>query len=84
MQFKFLLTLSYGLPSRNMFQLSRNVRTFRSSDLYQLNVPRVRTVVGSRAFSVAAPRLWNELPLEISYAKTQKLNTYFFGQAFPT
>ena len=27
--------------------------------------------IGSRAFSVAAPRLWNELPLEIRSAKTQ-------------
>ena len=38
---------------------------------------------------VAAPRLWNELPLEIRSAKTQvslrkKLKTYIFGQAFPT
>ena len=59
------------------------------SDLDQLNVPRVRTAVGSRAFSVAAPRFWNELPLEIRSVKTQisfrkKLKSYFFGQAFPT
>ena len=72
-----------------IFETSREVRTLRSSDLDQLNVPRVRTAVGSRAFSVAAPRLWNELPLEIRSAKTQislrkKLETYFFGQAFPT
>ena len=74
---------------RNMLQPSRRVRTLRPSDLDQLNVPRVRTAVGSRAFSVAAPRLWNDLPLEIRFAKTQfsfrkKLKTYFFGQAFPT
>ena len=60
-----------------------------TSDLDQLNVPRVRTAVGSRDFSVAAPRLWNELPLEIRSVKTQisfrkKLKTYFFGQAFPS
>ena len=41
------------------------------------------TAVGSRAFSVAAPRLWNELPFEIRSAKTQisfrkKLKTFFF------
>ena len=56
---------------RNMLQPSRKVRTLRSSDLDQLNVPRVRTAEGSRTFSVAAPRLWNELPLEIRSAKTQ-------------
>ena len=52
-----------------MLQPSRNVRTLRFSDLDQLNVPRIRTVIGSRAFSVAAPRPWNELPLEIRFAK---------------
>ena len=41
----------------NMLQPSRKVRTLRSIDLDQLNVPRVRTAVGSRDFSVAAPRL---------------------------
>ena len=68
---------------------TRKVRTLRSSELDQLNVPRVRTAVDSRAFSVAAPRLWNELPLEIRSAETQnsfrkKLKTFFFGQAFST
>ena len=82
------LTSGQPVYIRNMLQPSRKVRTLRSSDLDQLNVPRVRTAVGSRAFSVAAPRLWNELPLEIRSAKTQfsfrkKLKTYFFGQAFP-
>ena len=56
---------------RNMLQPSRKVRTLCSSDLDQLNVPRVRTAVGNRAFSVAAPRLWNDFPLEIRFAKTQ-------------
>ena len=55
----------------NMLQPSRKVRTLLTSDLNQPNVPRVITAVGSRAFSVAAPRLWNELPLEIRSAKTQ-------------
>ena len=83
------LTSGQPVYIRNMLQLSRKVRILRSSDLDQLNVPRVRTAVGSWAFSVAAHRLWNELPLEIRSAKTQfsfrkKLKTYFFGQAFPT
>ena len=55
---------------RNMLQPSRKVRKLRSSDLDQLNVPRVRTAVGIRAFFVAAPRLWNKLSLEIRSAKT--------------
>ena len=83
------LTSGQPVYIRNMLQPSRKVRTHRSNDLDQLNVPRVRTAVGSSAFSVAAPKLWNELHLEIRSAKTQissrkKLKTYFFGQAFPT
>ena len=78
------LTSGQPVYIRNMLQPSRKVRTLRSSDLDQLNVPRVRTAVGSRAFSVAAPRPWNELPLEIRSAKTRisfrkKLKTYFFS-----
>ena len=46
-------------------------KLLRSSNLDQLHVPRVRTAVGSRTFSVAAPRLWNEHPLEIRSAKTR-------------
>ena len=48
------LTSGQPVYTRNMLQPSRKVRF---SDLDQLNVPRVRTAVGSRAFSVAAPRL---------------------------
>ena len=74
---------------RNMLQPSRKVRTLRFSDLDQLHVPLVRTVVDNRTFSGAVPRLWNEHPLEIRSAKTQisflkKLKTYFLGRAFPT
>ena len=81
------LTSGQPVYIRNMLQPSRKVRTLRSSDLDQLNVPRVKTAVGSRAFSVAAPRLWNELPLEIRSAKTQfsirkKLKTCFFWSGF--
>ena len=93
-KFKLCSLTYHALTSRQpvyiqkMLEPSRKVglRTLRSSDLDQLIVARVRTMVGSRAFSVAAPRLWNELPLEIRSAKTQisfqkKLKTYIFGQA---
>ena len=42
----------------------------RSSDLYQLHVPQLRALLGTRAFHVAMPT-WNEIPLEIRSAKTQ-------------
>ena len=72
------LTSGQPVYIRNMFQPLRKVglRTLRSSDLDQLNVPRVKTAVGSRAFSVAVPRLWNELSLEIRSAK----NKLVFGK----
>jgi len=40
-------------------------RTLRSFDTNLLCVPRVRTCFGSRGFSVAAPTIWNSLPLDI-------------------
>ena len=44
------LTSGQPVYIRNMLRPSRKVRTLRSSDLDQLNVPRDRTAVGSRAF----------------------------------
>ena len=40
-------------------------RTLRSSDKQLLVVPRASSALGDRAFSVAAPTLWNLLPLNI-------------------
>jgi len=46
-------------------------------------VPRARLRFGERAFSVAAPRLWNSLPVDIRNAATlytfkKKLKTFVF------
>ena len=35
-----------------------------------LLVPRVKTAYGDRAFSVAAPRLWNALPANLRKSET--------------
>jgi len=43
------------VPSRNL----------RSADSNLLFVPRIRTCFGSRSFAVAAPVIWNTLPLDI-------------------
>ena len=40
-------------------------RTLRSTDQKLLAVPKSRLTYGDRAFSVAAPKLWNELPLDL-------------------
>ena len=63
-------------------------RTLRSADLDLLSTPtaKLRTV-GDRAFSVAAPALWNSLPLQIRHAATldtfkAALKRHLFAQAY--
>ena len=48
-------------------------RTLRSGDGATLEVPRTKTVTAERAFSVAAPTIWNDLPLKL------RQSTYFNG-----
>ncbi|XP_076597184.1 uncharacterized protein LOC143326976 [Chaetodon auriga] len=63
-------------------------RCLRSADLLLLEVPRSkRKLRGDRAFSVAAPKLWNELPLLIRQAPSlstfkTRLKTHFYSLAF--
>ena len=65
-----------------------NVRSVRPRSQEPLSIPRSRSVTyGDRAFSIAGPRLWNELPLTLRKApnintfKTQ-LITYLFKKAY--
>ena len=64
------------------------VRALRSSNELVLEVPRSRLKTkGDRAFSVAAPKLWNSLPLRIRHAASleslkSSLKTNFFSLAF--
>ena len=48
-------------------QRQTNLRSATNSELF---VPRTRLRVGERAFSSAAPRLWNTLPTGIMRAAT--------------
>ncbi|KAL3058228.1 hypothetical protein OYC64_010411 [Pagothenia borchgrevinki] len=63
-------------------------RSLRSSDTGLLSIPRSRLrTVGDRAFSVAAPTLWNALPPEIRNAASldifkSSLKTHLFTLAF--
>lgn len=63
-------------------------RSLRSTDCMLLAVPRVRLKHrGDRAFSVAAPKLWNNLPLSVRLAPTlsvfkSSLKTHLFSLAF--
>ena len=61
-----------------------SVHSLRSNSQELLNIPRSRTkTYGDRAFSVAGPRQWNELPLDIRTisdvnAFKRSLKTYLF------
>ena len=63
-------------------------RSLRSEQQLRLEQPRVRsTRYGERAFSVAAPRLWNELPSDVKEAGTLEafksgLKTHLFKIAY--
>ena len=63
-------------------------RTLRSTDQKLLAVPKSRLkTYGDRAFSVAAPKLWNELPLDLRSLDTinlfkKHLKTDLFKKAY--
>src|SRR5688572_20570679 len=62
--------------------------SMRSSDCLCLVIPKSRTVLGGRAFSVAGPTFWNSLPVSVRCAQSlvsfhPRLKTYFFQIAYP-
>jgi hypothetical protein len=59
------------------------VRSLSSSELDLLSIPCTRIVLGSKAFSIAAPTIWNSRPLHIRQASSiasvrRHLKTHFF------
>ncbi|XP_055499399.1 uncharacterized protein LOC129701965 [Leucoraja erinacea] len=73
-----------------LLHLYAPTRCLRSADQLLLEVPRSkRKLRGDRAFSVAAPALWNTLPLQIRQAPSlsifkSSLKTHFYSLAFDT
>ena len=68
--------LSYYVPGRAL----------RSADLHLLHIPLTKTVICSRAFRSAAPKIWNYLPADIRsepslLAFRCKLKTFHFKLA---
>jgi hypothetical protein len=62
-------------------------RTLRSSASNLLVIPKVKTNYGTRAFSYAAPRIWNNLPHNIKNAKNidnfkSLMKTHLFKNAY--
>ena len=72
----------------SLLHFSNVPRQLRSSTSQQLSIPRTKLNLGKRAFSVAAPIIWNELPTTLksceSLASLRKnLKTYLFKITFP-
>ena len=62
-------------------------RTLRSTNTSLLTVPTTHIKHGDRAFSCAASRLWNELPISIKNCPStstfkQSVKTYLFNRAY--
>ena len=60
---------------------------FTAEQIY-LYIPRVKTKAGTRAFSVAAPKVWNSLPASVKsqgniVSFRRHLKTYLFNAAYP-
>jgi len=59
-------------------------RMLRSTNQQLLKIPFCSTTFGSRAFSVAAPKIWNNIPLDIRNCPSlssfkSRLKTHFFS-----
>ena len=85
-------TLTQMPPSyiSDLLKLHAPIRSLRSADKLLLYTPRSRCVrTGDRAFAVAGPKLWNQLPLSIRQAPSlsvfkSRLKTHLYVLAFPT
>lgn len=60
-------------------------RNLRSSNLGLLFIPNIKTELGRRSFSYLAPKLWNDIPIEIRNTNSfwsfkRKLKTYYLNQ----
>ena len=72
----------------SMLTPARNSRQLRSTSSNPLYIPRVKTKAGTRAFSVAAPTVWNSLPASVKsqgniVSFRRHLKTYLFDAAYP-
>ena len=92
-EFKLLLQVYRALSDQGPMYISDllilNVpsRALRSASQQQLVVPRTFTAYGDRAFSSAATKLWNNLPLWIRCSESiqifkRRLKTHLFNCAF--
>ena len=75
-----LLTLKFNSHSHNL-------RSSNDTLLLQLPTHRTKVTMGDRAFSCAAPKIWNKLPFDIRNSQSvssfkTRLKTHLFAEAF--
>ena len=66
---------------------SHNLRSSNDTLLLKMPTCKTKVTLGDRAFSCAAPKIWNNLPLSIKKSQSvtsfkTKLKTHLFVQAF--
>ena len=84
-------TLSCGMPKyiHDLLTIRNSGKNLRTDNGKCLEVPKgIRTAAGSRAFSVYAPKFWNDLPLDIRNSSSigvfkTKLKTFLYRRAYP-
>jgi hypothetical protein len=66
--------LAYSTPTyiSSIINVRQADRDLRSTSYVQLDIPHARTTMGSRAFSVSAPKSWNSIGVKKEYMKTRK------------
>ena len=72
----------------SLLHFSNILRQLRSSTSQQLSIPGTKLNLDKRAFSVAVPIIWNELPTTLESCESlasfrKNLKTYLFKIAFP-
>ena len=82
-------TLHSSQPAylRSSLRACHSTRSFRLSNTNLLSAPSVRTSFGARSFSIAAPKIWNSLPLSLRTCTCpdtfrRHLKTHYCKQAF--
>ena len=77
----------YQFLSNTVSELLVSITVTITSSCGNLVVPRTRRRIGNRAFSVAAPRAWNRLPMELKLLQSmdlfrRDLKTFLFHSVY--
>ena len=73
---------------RDLLEIQRNTRSLRSSSNIVLKVPKTKLkTAGDRSYSLAAPKIWNDLPHTVKNAASlqqlkKDLKTFYFRRAY--